>query len=152
MKKLFAPLLWLVAALLLGGCASNTQIVVAGLRADLVRVQRSSAGEVQVTWRVRNPNVVPYVLTRASLKISFNGQSLGVVNDQTRLGVPINNAIEHTAVLTQPSAEAGQLVTQALAQGSASYALDANFWVLLVDDKEEKFQLKAAGTVPVTAQ
>ncbi|MDQ5977087.1 MAG: hypothetical protein QG602_59, partial [Verrucomicrobiota bacterium] len=77
MKKLFAPLLLSLAVLFVAGCSSNMQIVTAGLRAELLRLQRMPSGDVQVTWRVNNPNVVPYVITRANLKVSLDGKAVG---------------------------------------------------------------------------
>ncbi len=152
MKKLFAPLLLLVATLLVAGCASNTDVVVSGLRADLVRLERAGSGDLAVTWRVRNPNVVPYVLTKASLKLSLNGQLVGTVNDPTRIGVPTAGQIEHTSILKAGEVKAAAVVDQAVAQGSAAYALDAALWVLLLEDKEDRFHLSATGTIPVTTK
>lgn len=149
MKKLFAPLLASLAVLLLGGCGSSTDIITSGLRTGLVRLQPAGNGDLRVTWQVRNPNVVPYVLGKAVLKLSLDGTPIGTVTDNTRLGVPPTNQIEQTSVLTPTGPGAAQAVAQALARGSAGYTLDASFWMVMEEDKQEKFHLAASGTVAV---
>lgn len=152
MKKLFAPLLLTLAFLLLGGCANNMAVITAGLRADLVRLQRADNGDIRVTWRVRNPNVVGYVLTKQAIKVSIDGVPIGTVNSEERIGIPATNQAERTNVLTVASPAARQAIEQALARGSANYDLNATIWLLIVDDDIEKFSLTNSGTVPAGAE
>jgi hypothetical protein len=152
MKKLFAPLLFILAALVLGGCGSNTAVMTAGLRADLVRLQRAGNGDVQVTWRVQNPNVVGYVLTRSIIKLTLDGVPVGTLTSQERIGIPSMNQAERTAVLAIANPAAGAAIEQALARGSASYTLNATMWMLVVDQEFEKFTLTGSGTVPAGAE
>ena len=152
MKKLLAPLFLLLAGLWLGGCTNVAEVSTSGLQADLVRLQRADNGEIRVTWRVRNPNIVAYVLTRSSLRVSLDGAPVGLVTDTTRLGVPTMNQIEHTSVLVPNGSAATDIINRAIAKGSASYALDATVWMLIVDDKSEKFTLTASGTILTTAE
>jgi len=152
MKKLFAPLLVLLTALLFSGCSSNIVATTAGLHADLVKINRATNGDIQVTWRVRNPNVVSYVLTRHSLKISVDGTAIGTIAAEKRFGIPPMNQADHTSVLTVSDPAANQAITQALAKGSANYTLNATLWLLLRDDEVEKFTLNNSDTVPVTAE
>ncbi len=152
MKKLLAPFFLLLAALWLGGCTNIAEVSTSGLQADLVRLQRTANGEVRVTWRVRNPNIVAYVLTKTSFRLSLDGAPVGVVTDATRIGVPSMNQVEQTAVLTPNGPAAADIISRAIAKGSANYTFEATLWMLVVDDKSEKFSLTASGTVPVTAE
>lgn len=152
MKKLFAPLLVALSLFLLGGCGSSTDIITSGLRTGLVRLQPAGNGDLRVTWQVRNPNVVPYVLGKAVLKITLDGTLVGTITDNTRLGVPPMNQIEQTSVLTPTGPGAAQAVASALARGSAAYTLDANLWMVMEEDKQEKFHLAASGNVAVAGQ
>jgi LEA14-like dessication related protein len=149
MKKLFLPLLVSLFAFLLSSCASHIEASTAGLRAELVKLERAANGDVQVTWRVRNPNVVAYVLTKSALKISLDGVPVGTVEAEKRFGIPSMNQVDQTGVLTAPGPSASQAISQAIARGSANYTLNAGLWLLVVDDDIEKFSLTASGTVPV---
>jgi len=152
MKKLFLPLLVSFLALILGGCVSNAVESTAGLRIELVRLQRTGNGDIQVTWRAQNPNVVAYVLTKSSLKISLDGVAVGTVDAQTRFGIPSMNQVDQTGVLVTADPAASQAVEQALARGSASYTLNATLWLLVIEEDIEKFTLTAAGTVPTGSE
>jgi LEA14-like dessication related protein len=152
MKKLLAPLLLALSFLLLAGCSNNMAVITAGLQADLVRVQRAGNGDIQVTWRVRNPNVVGYVLTRHVVKISLDGVPVGTLTSEERIGIPALNEAVRTTVLAVSDAAARPAIDQALARGSAGYTLDATIWLLIVDEDIEKFRLQASGTVPTGAE
>lgn len=152
MKKLLAPLFLLLAGLWLGGCSNIAEISTSGLQADLVRLQRAGNGEIRVTWRVRNPNIVAYVLTKSSLRISLDGAPVGVVTDPTRFGVPPMNQIEQTTVFVPNGPAAADLINRAIAKGSANYSFEATVWMLVVDDKSEKFTLTGSGTIPTSAE
>lgn len=151
MKKLFAPLLLAFAVLFAAGCSSNMQIITGGLRAELLRLQRLPGGDVQVTWKVSNPNVVPYVITRANLKISLDGKAVGELTEPRRFAVPAQNLAEQTSVLPANAITDSGTVEQVLARGSATYGLNATIWILMIDDKEEKFRADASGTVATGA-
>ncbi len=152
MKKLFAPLLLALTALFVTGCSSNMQIITGGLRAELLRLQRLPGGDVQVTWKLSNPNVVPYVITRANLKISLDGKPVGELTEPRRFAVPAQNLAEQTSVLSAASLTDAALLEQALSRGSAAYSLNATIWILMLEDKEEKFRADSSGTVATGAQ
>ncbi len=152
MKKLFAPLLLSFVVLLLAGCASHIEATTAGLQADLLKIQRAGNGDLLVTWRVRNPNVVSYVLTKNSLKLSLDGIAIGTLEGQQRFGIPSMNEMEQNGVLPAPSGAAAEAVTRALQRGSANYTLNATLWLLIVDDDVERFNLSGSGSVPVVAK
>jgi hypothetical protein len=152
MKKLLAPLFLLLTALWLGGCTNIAEVSTSGLQADLVRLQRTANGEVRVTWRVRNPNIVAYVLTKTSFRLSLDGAPVGLMTDTTRVGVPSMNLVEQTAVLVPSGPAAADIISRAIAKGSANYSFEATLWMLVVDDKSEKFSLTASGTIPATAE
>jgi hypothetical protein len=78
MKSLLSSLLLLT--LVLGGltsCTSTSTIIATGLRIELTQVQRMSNGEVQVTWRFHNPNVVSYLFSKVSLRVALDGTQIG---------------------------------------------------------------------------
>jgi hypothetical protein len=153
MKHLLTPLLLL--GLVLGGltgCSSTTEIISAGLRVDVTQIQRDSTGGVQVTWRVRNPNVVSYLFTKSTHKLNLNGTPVGTMADTSPLGVPQGNQADRTVALLPANAAAGEIIDRAIAQGSATYRLDSVLWVLIVDEDVEKVPLSASGSVPVTAK
>jgi len=152
MKKLLTPLLLVLAVLFAGGCTNVAEISTLGLQADLVKLQKTSGGEVRITWRVRNPNVVSYVLTKSMLKISLDGAPVGLVNDPTRFGLPTMNQYELTSVLVPNGPAATDIINRAIAKGSAGYSLEATIWMLVVDQKSEKFVLTASGSIPATAE
>lgn len=152
MKKLLAPLLLSLVALLLGGCTNHMAAAVAGLRTEIVKLQRDSNGNLQVTWRMNNPNVVGYVITRNALKITLDGVPVGTVTSSERIGIPALNHAERVSVLTVEGPSADQALAQALARGSAGYTVDATIWLLKSGEDIEKFGLTGSGTVPVTAE
>jgi hypothetical protein len=144
---LFLPLLGLLA-----GCSSSAKIVGAGLRVELLQVQRATDG-VNVTWRINNPNVAFYLFSKSTFKVSLDGVPLGVLVENARIGVPPTSRYEHTSHLavTGPAAQA---VEQALARGHAQYRLEAvTLWWLLNDDDTEKLSVEGgSGRVTVVAQ
>lgn len=152
MKKL--PLLLLAGLLVFGfsACTSTTQIIAGDLRVELARIERGGDGGVQVTWRVRNPNVVSYLLSKTSHKITLNGSIVGTVVDNLPLGVPAQNQMERTGMLVPASPAAGSVIDQAVAQGSAAYGMESVVMLLIIDDKFEKIKFTASGTVPVVAK
>lgn len=152
MKHLFTPLLLLGLVFCgLTGCSSTTEIISAGLRIELTQIRRDSSG-VHVTWRVHNPNVVSYLFSKSTHKLTLDGTVVGTLEDASPVGLPQFNRVERTATLVPANAATAQVVDRALAQGSASYRLDSTVWVLIVDDQIEKIPLSASGSVPVSAK
>lgn len=149
MKKWLTPLFAVIAALLLGGCASNSQIIAQGLKFELTQIQRSADGTVEVSYRISNPNVVSYLVDRSSHKLLLNGEVAGTIVDTARVGVAATSKVDRKVALTPA---AGDRLTAALRQGSASYRLESNVWLLMLDDEVEKASLTASGTVPVSGQ
>jgi hypothetical protein len=150
MKKLSALLL-LVLLALAAGCKNYVIPTTAGLHADLISLQRAG-NEVQVTWRLRNPNVVAYVLTQTSHRVTLGGTLVGTVTDKERIGVPSQNEVERIGVLVPASPAAQEAINQAIANGSAPYTLESTFWMLMIEDKTEKFTRSSSGRIPITAK
>lgn len=153
MKSLLSSLLLLT--LVLGGltsCTSTSTIIATGLRIELTQVQRMSNGEVQVTWRFHNPNVVSYLFSKVSLRVALDGTQIGTIEDKSPLGLPAANHADRTGILVPAGGAANQVIEQALARGSAPYRVDSTVWVLIVDDEIEKIPLSRTGSVPVIAQ
>jgi hypothetical protein len=153
MKQLFTPLLLLSLVLCgLTGCSSTSEIISAGLRIELTQVQRDSSGGVQVTLRVHNPNVVSYLFSKSSHKLTLNGTLVGTMTDTAPLGLAQLNRAERTLPLVPAGAAATDVIDRAIAQGSASYQLTSSMLVLIIDEDTEKIPLSASGSVPVTAK
>lgn len=153
MKSRMLPLLLvLLAALGLAGCTNVSEVVSAGLRIELVRLERSGDGAVQVTWRLRNPNVVPYLIDRSTHKVTLNGAALGTFADGNRVGIQPQSMVERTDVLVPANGQVSGQVAQLAAAGTASYRVESTVWILIVDDQKEKASLVGTGTVAVTAQ
>lgn len=152
MKKL--PLLLLTGLLVcsFSACTNVSQIIAGELRVALSRIERAGDGTVQVTWRVENPNVVSYLISKGTHKIMLNGTLVGTIVQDTPLGVPANNQLERTGLLVAAGPGAGPIIDQAVTQGSAAYQVESTVMILILDDKFEKVRLTRSGTVPVVAK
>ena len=152
MKNWLTPLLLIVSLFALSSCTNTSQIITTGLKVELTKVARSDDGTIHVTWQVRNPNVVSYLVDRSSHKVTLDGVSIGTFTDDVRLGVPAQNVVEHTNVLVPSNAQAAAQIAQLVAKGSASYQLDSVITLLLYDDDTSKSNLTGSGSVPVVAK
>ncbi len=152
MKNWLTPL-WLIAALfVLSSCTNTSEIITTGLKVELTKVARSIDGTIHVTWKVRNPNVVSYLVDHSTHKVILDGTQVGTFTDDVRLGVPVQSEAEHTNVLVPSNAQAAEHVAQLVAKGSASYQLNSFIVLLLYDDETSKSTLVGSGSVPVVAQ
>jgi LEA14-like dessication related protein len=152
MKKLLAPflLLSLLAAFFAGCSGSNTTMV--GLQAELAGIQRAGEGDVSVTWRVVNPNIVPYLVARADHRIYLDGVLVGTISDRSALAVPAQSKPERTSKLVIAGAAAERALAGATASGSAAYRLESEVTIRLFGENTDKSDLRATGTVPVTGK
>ncbi len=149
MKPFPAPLTFLlVLAAFLAGCGSpNTTTV--GLKVELAGVARQADGHALVTWRVVNPNIVPYLLARVSHRIYLDGTLVGSVDDREALAIPSQTNQERTTALVSAGPAAERALAAAATAGSAAYRVESNVLVRLYGDTTEKGELRGAGTVPV---
>jgi LEA14-like dessication related protein len=153
MKHLLTPLLLLILTVGgLTGCSSMTKTIASGLRIEVTQVQRDSGGNVLVSWRVQNPNVVAYLFTKSSHKLTLDGTTVGSFEETVRFGVPAFSHAERTATLVTTKTPAPQIIEQALARGSTAYGLDSTLWVLIVDEQVERISLKGSGQAPVSTK
>lgn len=152
MKKILAPLfLVTLFAFFAAGCGGpNTTMV--GLNVELGGVNRAGDGTVQVTLRVANPNIVPYLVAQASHRIYLDGVLVGTVNDKVALAVPAQSKGERTSPLVSAGPAAERTIAAAVAAGSASYRLESAVTIRLYGDNTDKSDLRGAGTVAVTAK
>jgi len=152
MKKFLPP--FLLALALIGGftACNSPESTTAGLKLELTSIERAGDGTVRVAWRVQNPNVFPYLLSKTASKLSLNGTLVATLTDDSPLGVPAQSRADRTAELKLANATATAVVDQAVAQGSAAYRVDSILTVLLLDEQTEKIRLTVSGTVPVTAK
>lgn len=152
MKKILAPLfLTLLFAFVAVGCGGpNTTMV--GLNVELAGVTRSDDGKIEVTWRVANPNIVPYLIAQASHRVYLDGVLIGTVNSKEALALPAQSKAERSSVLVSAGPAADRVVAAAAAAGSAAYRLDSTVTIRLYGETTDKSDLRAAGTVPVTAK
>ncbi len=145
MKNWLTPLLLVVSVLAFPGCTNTSAIIVTGLKLELAQVERTGDGAIQVTWRIKNPNIVPYLVDHTILKVTLDGVLVGTVTDGARLGVPPQSQAERTSVLTPADAGAAGRLTA----GTASYRVDSTIFLLIYDDDILKASLVGSGNVPV---
>jgi hypothetical protein len=151
--KSWIPLLLAVGALLgLTACTSDSTVISEGLGIEVLKIERSAAGNCEVSWRITNPNVVTYVLDRSTHKIFLDGVEIGTITQSKRMGVPARDSAAGVASLTPTSPVAIQKLADVVAAGSASYRVESSIWLLLIDDDLSRSQLVNTGKVPVTAQ
>lgn len=146
--------LWVLVCLAIGltGCSSNNRIIASGLSVEVARIQQNAAGDVMVTLRAHNPNVVSYLFAKTLHTLTLDGKLVGKIEENSPQGLPAINLIERTAKLTVTDDAARQVIAQALRRGSATYRVESTVWVLIVDDDIEKISLSGAGTVTVSAE
>jgi len=152
MKNWLTPLLLVGSLFALAACGSNSEIIATGLKIELTRVERAGDGSIQVTWRVKNPNVVSYLIDRSAHKVKLDGVPLGTITDTVRLGVPAQSPVERTSVLTPANAQAAERLAQLATKSPASYTVDSTIFLLIYDDEILKATLSGAGSVPVSAK
>ena len=147
------PRLLLALVLVCGFTAcSSPESITAGLKLELTNVERAGDGSVRVAWRVQNPNVFSYLLSKTTHKLFLDGTLVGSFNETNPLGVPAQSHAETISVLTPVQPPAGTLLDQAIAHGSANYRLDSVLFVLLLDEQIEKIPRITSGTVAVTTK
>jgi hypothetical protein len=149
MKLFSTPLaLLLILTAFLAGCGGpNTTTV--GLKIELTSVARQTDGRAQVTWRVVNPNIVPYLLARTTHRVYLDGVLVGSLDDREVLAIPAQANQERTTVLISAGPAAERALAAAAAAGSAAYRVETNVLVRLYGETTDKGELRGAGTVPV---
>jgi LEA14-like dessication related protein len=123
-----------------------------GLQVELTGVNRAGDGRTQVSWRILNPNIVPYLVAQANHRIYLDGVLIGTVNDRDALAVPAQSKPERSSELKVAGSAAERALTAAVAAGSAAYRLDSSVMIRLYGDSTDKSELHSAGSVPVTAK
>lgn len=152
MKKLT---LLLLAGLLIGGfcaCTSTSEIIAGDLKVAMSRIERMGDGTVHAYWRVDNPNVVAYLVSKGTHKILLNGTLLGTIIQDKPLGVPAQTKLERSSTVTLVGPAANQVLDQAIARGSAEYRVESTIVLLIIDEQFEKVRRTYSGTVPVIAK
>jgi LEA14-like dessication related protein len=152
MKKLSLLLLAVLLVFGYSACTSTAEIIAGDLKVALARIERAADGTVQVTWRVDNPNVVSYLISKGTHKILLNGTLVGTIVQDKPLGVPPHAQMERTGVLAPANPAAATIIAQAVTQGSAAYRVDSTIMLLILDDEFEKVHITYSGTVPVVAK
>ena len=152
MKKFLAPFflaIWFTA--FSAGCGSGNTTTV-GLQVELTGIARTSDGVTKLSWRVVNPNIVPYLVAQSSNKVHLNGVLVGTTNDREPLAVPAQSQVNRTSQLVIAGTAAEQTLAAAAAAGSGAYQVESYILIRLYGDTTDKSNLKAAGTLPVTAK
>ena len=151
--KNFLPLLLLALGLLCGfsGC-SNADFLGEGLKIELIYIAQAGDGSVQVSWRVDNPNIFPYLFSKTSSNLSINGVLVGTVTDTSPLGVPAQDHAERTGTLKLAKPLSRAAVDRAIAAGTVAYRMDSAVTVLLLDDKFEIVHLSNSGSITIAAK
>jgi len=152
MMKWLTSALLLLSAFVFAGCQSDGEIIATGVKIEFVRIERAGDGSARVTWRVTNPNVVPYLIHHSTHKLTLDGQTIGTVSDNVPLGVPSRNQVEQTTDLNFANADARARLADLAAKGSAGYNAQTSVWFLLFDDDQVKSEFSESGTVPIIAK
>lgn len=151
MKQWITPLFLLAALLGFTGCKNTGDIMAVGLGIDVTKIERASDGSFAVTWQVRNPNIVPYILDHSTHKLFIDGTLVGTMTEDSRIAIPAHNAGGRTDKLVLAGGGA-QKLNQALSAGTANYRVETTAWMLIVDDDFAKSEFVGSGTVAVSAQ
>jgi hypothetical protein len=133
------------------GCSSSNRIVV-GLQVQLTAITCTADGGADVSWRLSNPNIVPYLLAETTHRITLNGVLLGTLRNKAPVAIPAQAIIEGTAHLVPEGPAAAQAIKAALAAGSASYHTETDLLIRLYGETTDKGTLVGSGTVTVTAK
>jgi len=152
--KLLPPSLLLLACsiLILAGCSSDNRTLAVGLRVELTGITRSANGDTEVSWRLGNPNIVPYLLAETTHRIFLNGALVGEVKNREAIAVPAQSSIDGMVRLVPAGPAAVRVLNEALAAGSATYRTETELIIRLYGDETDKGKLIGTGTVRVTAK
>jgi hypothetical protein len=151
MKKFLAPLFLLTLfAAFAAGCGSTGNIMV-GLKTELTGIDHT-AGGTQVSWRLVNPNVVPYLVAKATHRIYLDGVLVGTIHDDETVAVPAQNNLDRRHPLQAAGPAAERALAAASAAGSASYRVESSLLIRLYGDTTEKTSLTSSGKVPFTGK
>ena len=152
MKKFLTPffLVTLFAALAAGCGGPNTAMV--GLKVELTGLTRNGEGNTQVSWRVVNPNIVPYLVAQANHRIYLDGVLVGTITDREAAALPAQSKAERTNPLVIAGPTAERALAAAATAGTAAYRLESSVTIRLYGETTDRSDLRATGTVPVTAK
>ena len=150
MKRLLTPVfVAAVLAALLTACSNPGRTIATGLEIELTAIEHVSDGSVSVAWHVKNSNVVSYLFSRVSHKITLNGSTIGSIEETEPLAIPASHNAGRTSKLTKVDSSAARVLAEAVAAGSANYRVDSQVTILIYDDTVEKSNLSNSGTVSV---
>jgi hypothetical protein len=153
MKNLLTPLLLACSVLCLAGCSGFTQGATAiGLSVEVTGVNRAADGAVEVSFRLDNPNIVPYLLAETTHRIFLNGTLIGIHRNLQAVALPAQTKLEGMARLIPEGPAAVRAVNDAVAAGSASYRTETALLIRLYGETTDKGTLVGTGTVAVTAK
>jgi LEA14-like dessication related protein len=154
MKLFSTPRLLLTCCLVfLASCSTlENRTIAVGLRVELTGITRTANGDTEVSWRLGNPNIVPYLLAETTHRIFLNGALVGELKNREAIAVPAQSSIEGTVRLVPAGAAAERVLNEALAAGSATYRTETELVIRLYGDETDKGKLIGSGTVKVTAK
>ena len=153
MKILLAPFALLLGVLLLLSSCNNTgTIVVTGLRLEISSIERTSEGAATVTWRLVNPNIAPYLLTRVAQKIYLNNTLVGTTLDKEPMAIPAQNNASRSSKLMLAGPAADRFLAEAAGQGPGAYRVEATLFIQLYGEMIERGDISGAGSVKVSGK
>lgn len=152
MKRRFSPLVLLALLAVFTACSNVSKIIATGLEVEITGIERTSDNTAEVSWQLKNPNVVSYLLARVTLKIQLNGVPLGTIDHTAHLALPATTNAGQTSTLTGLNGAAARVLSDAVAAGSANYHVESEIVILIYDDDTEKSNLANSGTVSVKAK
>ncbi len=144
-----APILFLLAlcAGALTGC--NSRATSAGLKPEVAAIERSGEATM-VTWRLMNPNVVPYLLATITNRIYLNGILVGTTGEKQPVAIPAGTQIERVTPLTIAGPAAERALADVAPGSSANYRVETQIIIQIYGDTQEKGSLENSGTLKVT--
>lgn len=152
MKRCLPPLVLLVLLGVFAACSNVSKIIATGLDVEITGIERTADHTAEVSWRLKNPNVVSYLLARVTLKVRLNNVALGTINHSSPLALPANHNVDRTGTLAGLSGDAARALADAVAAGSTNYHVDTEIIVQIYDEDTEKSVLTNSGTVSVKAK
>jgi LEA14-like dessication related protein len=143
MKALLPRLLALSLCLLaFAGCMGGIKLN--SISVEIIEVRKGpSAGEIGMTVRYSNENVIPIAIDHTTHKVYVNGKLLGKCVSNAPVGLPPTKSIDEKLILKiEDKALLADLVAKASTQ-TASYKLETR---IFVKSGEEDLDSRASNT------
>ncbi len=142
----------LLSALFLSSCHSNSGVIATGLAVEVTGITQASDGSAAISWQIKNTNVVSYLFSEISLRVSLNGAPLGSIVEKEPLALPVGSSAGRTSKLPPLNEAASRALAEAVKTGTSNYHIDTQITILVYDNTKERTALSHSGTVSVKAE